>query len=123
MKKNFYRLLSIVLLIVFTSTACGRTVTLKRDNNPNSDNIEATTEDDSDSSLEDSTDEDAELTRKAFSELTDRIFYEALEESVMTVHSILDYPEKMGITEYEYTLGDFSEESNEEYIKQLENYI
>lgn len=117
MKKNLYRILSILLLIVFTCTSCGKTVTIN-DNNSTSDN-----NCDKDNSNQNISDEDIEHIRNEFREFTDRIFFETLEESVMTVHSVLDFPEKMGITDYEYTLGDFSKETNEEYIKQLEDYI
>lgn len=117
MKKNLYRLLSILLLVIITSTACKKNIA---DNDNNSISNSNTNNNTSNLNV---SDEDIELARNEFKEFTDRLFYETLEESVMTVHSVLDYPEKMGVTKYEYTLGDFSKENSEKYIKQLKDYI
>lgn len=117
MKKISHRLLSVLLLIVFICTACGKTETINNNNTTSDNNT------DKNNSTQNISDKDIEIVRKEFTKFTDRIFFETLEESVLTVHSILDYPENMGITNYKYTLGDFSKENNEQYLEQLKGYI
>lgn len=117
MKKNLYQLLSFLLLVIITCSACGRTMTISDNNHPSKNSSTQN------HSKENISEKDIKLTQTKFNEFTDKIFYETLKESVMTVHSVLDYPEKMGITDYEYTLGNFPKEPNEKYIKNLENYL
>lgn len=120
MKKNYYHLLSILLIIVFTFSACGRTVSLKNSTTSKAEN-ETTIKTEPDEDILDTP--EAKEAQAQFSDLMDEFFYESVTESLISLHSVLDYPEKMGIDECENTIGDFSVEASEEYIETLDKYL
>lgn len=67
--------------------------------------------------------EEALAEQEEFDKYTDNLFIELISESAVSVHSYLSYPEKYGIKDAPYTLGEISESSNKEDIDELKNYI
>lgn len=55
-----------------------------------------------------------------FDEYMNELFVDEVTADTVTLHYTLAYPENYGITDYEVTLGDFSEESIEESYEELE---
>lgn len=127
MKKKLYRYLSILLLTVIMCTSCSRSVNISLHNNDDSDtDIETETTTSSSSSGQDDdslSSKEAKAEQERFDEFTEALFKDILSESVLSVHSILDFPENYGITEYEYTLGDISHEASDETVAEIKEYI
>lgn len=127
MKKKLYQLLSVLMLIAVLCSSCSfsRSVESKRKETTTA----AEKETDSKKNPENQKENDrrdspeAVAEQEAFDNFTDELFFSTLEESVLSVYSVLDFPEKYGITEYEYTLGSISEEENEKDIEELQNYL
>lgn len=61
--------------------------------------------------------------QKAFDEFTDEMFRDEVSANIINLHYNLANPEDYGITDYDITLGDYSEEEMEEYIQDITNYL
>ncbi len=59
----------------------------------------------------------------AFDEFLDQFFYNEVTSNTINLHFTLSDPESFGITDYEITLGDISEESYAESYACMENYL
>lgn len=61
--------------------------------------------------------------QKAFDEFTDEMFRNEVSANIINLHYNIASPENYGITDYEVTLGDYSEESMKEYDEDIDNYL
>ena len=59
----------------------------------------------------------------AFDEFLDQFFYNEVTSNTINLHFTLSDPESFGITDYEITLGDLSEEAYDESYASIENYL
>jgi uncharacterized protein (DUF885 family) len=120
MKKLSKKILSLVLLMIVLCTSC-RSVSIEHtentlDESSSNTNLKETTT--GEPSSEDALEEQA-----AFDKYTDDLFIDILSESSLSVHSYLSYPEKLGISDAPYTLGDASEETFNEDNETLKTYL
>ncbi len=61
--------------------------------------------------------------QEAFDEFTDEMFKNEVSSNIINLHYNIANPENYGITEYDVTLGDYSEESMNEYNEDVKNYL
>lgn len=128
MHKKLYQYLAFLLLIVMTLTSCGRSlnVSVNRETEKEttiSEEPDGTDEPDEPDDDTDLNSKEAKAEQQNFDEFTDRLFVETVSESVLSVHSVLDFPRDYGITDYEHTLGDISRESNARFYEQIRGYV
>ena len=128
MHKKLYQYLAFLLLIVMTLTSCGRSlnVSVNRETEKEttiSEEPDGTDEPDEPDDDTDLNSKEAKAEQQNFDEFTDRLFVETVSESILSVHSVLDFPRDYGITDYEHTLGDISRESNARFYEQIRGYV
>ncbi len=130
MKKKLHVFLSLLLITVVTCTSC-RSVTIKSAPDTETTTAEGKTDDTDNSRKKDNKkDKDNDKTtasakeeQERFDKFTEDLFKDVVSESVLSVYSVLDFPQDYGITDYEYTLGEISEEENDKSIEEMKNYI
>lgn len=120
MKKIKKQILSLVLLVIVLCTSC-RSISIEQ-------HMSSSEESSVQSAIPDDTDpepdsKEALAEQEEFDKYTDNLFIKVISESAVSVHSYLSYPEKYGIKDAPYTLGEISESSNKEDIDELKNYI
>lgn len=119
MKKFRINLIALTLAIVMVFSSCASTtnstIHIKKE-------VEKITLPDDNSTI-DKTTEEALSEQEKFDDYLDELFYETMDSSVLSVYSVLSYPEEFGITEYNYYIGEFDEESFNEDIKDSEESL
>lgn len=121
MKKLSKKILALVLLMIMLCTSC-RSISIEQHPDVSEKNTESSEIPDDDIE-EDPTSKEALAEQKNFDEYTHEIFIELISESAISVHSYLSYPEKYGITDAPYTLGEISEDSVKKDTDDLKNYL
>lgn len=121
MKKLSKKILALVLLMIMLCTSC-RSISIEQHPDVSEKNTESSEIPDDDIE-EDQTSKEALAEQKNFDEYTHEIFIELISESAISVHSYLSYPEKYGITDAPYTLGEISEDSVKKDTDDLKNYL
>lgn len=61
--------------------------------------------------------------QESFDAFTDEIFASDITENIINLHWTLAFPENFGITDYKMSLGDFSEEYEEESFEELRDML
>lgn len=61
--------------------------------------------------------------QESFDAFTDEIFASDITENILNLHWTLAFPENFGITDYKMSLGDFSEEYEEESFEELRDML
>ena len=120
MRKINKKILSLVLLMIVLCTSC-RSISIEQHKSISE---ESSTQSKIPNDIdEEPTSEKALAEQEAFDKYTDDLFIELISESAVSVHSYLSYPEKLGITDAPYTLGDISETAAKEDTDTIKNYL
>lgn len=125
-KHNIYQLLLSLTLscaLVFSGCAHSKKTSESISSSETTTTAQTTTESPTTEASVDITSKEAIEEQEAFDEFTDEMFRDEVSANIINLHYNLAHPENYGITDYEVTLGDYSEESMDEYNEDIDEYL